>query len=73
MTCVFNTSTYQLGEEMPIALDGLRRAVSIQIPQRACSSHNTKRGHNSYPDIEETRGKVITYGAHRAPALVITA
>jgi hypothetical protein len=64
---------YQLRVKVPIALHRLRRALPVEIPQRAGASHNPKHSDNGYPHIQETRCEVVSYRADRAPALAITA
>jgi hypothetical protein len=64
---------YQLRVKVPIALYRLRRALPVEIPQRAGASHNPKHSDDGYPHIQETRCEVVSYRADRAPALAITA
>jgi hypothetical protein len=66
-------STYQLRVKVPIALYRLRWAIPVEIPQRAYSSHDPKRGDNRYPHVQEAWGEVISYRADWAPTLAITA
>lgn len=58
---------------MPILLDRLCSRLVIEIPDRSAAQNDPEDGHRSDPDIEETRGEIISGRAQWTPTFWITA
>lgn len=65
--------SYQFRVEVPVALHRLRRALPVQIPQRAGTSNNSKSRDCCDPNIQKARREVIANRADWAPTFTITA